>query len=129
VAPSAATGAGGCAWPVRGVVTSEYGSRWGRLHAGIDIAAPTGTPIHAARAGTVLIADAQGGYGLAVVIDHGTMTTLYGHQSRIAVRVGDEVGQGEVVGYVGSTGHSTGPHLHFETRYGGSPVNPRPCLP
>ena len=114
---------------MRGVVTSEYGSRWGRLHAGIDIAAPTGTPIYAAKAGTVLVASAQGGYGLAVVIDHGDMTTLYGHQSRIAVGVGARVGQGALIGYVGNTGNSTGPHLHFETRYGGSPLNPRPCLP
>lgn len=127
--PEGGTGAGGCAWPVRGVVTSEYGSRWGRLHAGIDIAAPTGTPIHAARAGTVLVASSQGGYGLAVAIDHGDMVTLYGHQSGIAVDVGERVDRGDVVGYVGNTGHSTGPHLHFETRYDGGPRDPRGCLP
>lgn len=127
--PGTATGDGGCSWPVRGVVTSEYGSRWGRLHAGIDIAAPTGTPIHAAQAGTVLVASSQGGYGLAVVIDHGDVVTLYGHQSGIATSVGERVARGEVIGYVGNTGHSTGPHLHFETRYGGTPRDPRPCLP
>ena len=126
---SSGTGRGGCIWPARGAVTSEYGSRWGRLHAGIDIAAPTGTPIYAARAGTVLLAGVQGGYGNAVVLDHGDMQTLYGHQSRIAVRPGAAVGQGDLIGYVGNTGRSTGPHLHFETRYGGSPRNPRSCLP
>jgi murein DD-endopeptidase MepM/ murein hydrolase activator NlpD len=127
-APGAVTG-GGCLWPARGTVTSEYGSRWGRLHAGIDIAAPTGTPIWAAKAGTVVVAGVQGGYGNAVVVDHGGgMTTLYGHQSRIAARTGQQVSQGQLIGYVGNTGNSTGPHLHFETRYGGSARNPRGCL-
>ena len=123
------TGSGGCIWPTRGSVTSEFGSRWGRLHAGIDIAAPVGTPIYAARAGTVLVAGTQSGYGTTVVVDHGDMDTLYGHQSRLAVRAGASVDQGQLIGYVGNTGQSTGPHLHFETRYGGSPRNPRPCLP
>jgi murein DD-endopeptidase MepM/ murein hydrolase activator NlpD len=120
---------GGCVWPSKGTVTSEYGSRWGRLHAGIDIAAPTGTPIWAAKAGTVVVAGSQGGYGNTVVVDHGGgMTTLYGHQSRIAARTGQQVSQGQLIGYVGNTGNSTGPHLHFETRYGGSARNPRGCL-
>ena len=127
---SGATNGGGCIWATSGTVTSEYGARWGRLHAGIDIAAPTGTPIYAARAGTVLVAGRQGGYGIAVVIDHGGgMTTRYAHQSRLVTRQGRSVAQGELIGYVGSTGKSTGPHLHLETRYGGEPRNPRNCLP
>lgn len=120
---------GGCIWPARGQVTSEYGTRWGRLHAGIDIGAPTGTSIWAAKSGTVIFAGQQSGYGNAVIIDHGGgMTTLYGHMSRISTRDGASVGQGSTIGAVGNTGRSTGPHLHFETRYGGSPRNPRGCL-
>jgi murein DD-endopeptidase MepM/ murein hydrolase activator NlpD len=119
----------GCIWPVRGRMTSGFGSRWGRLHAGIDIAAPTGTPIWAAKAGEVIFAGVQSGYGNVVIIDHGGgLTTLYGHQSRIGVHDGQTVGQGEVIGAVGSTGRSTGPHLHFETRYGGAARNPQGCL-
>ena len=128
-APSGARNAGGCIWPARGRVTSEYGSRWGRQHQGIDIGAPTGTAIWAAKDGVVIFAGRQSGYGNVVIIDHGNMTTLYGHQSRIAVGDGESVSQGDVIGAVGSTGRSTGPHLHFETRYGGSPRNPRSCLP
>ena len=121
--------AGRCMWPTAGSTTSEFGSRWGRLHAGIDIAASTGTPIWAALPGTVVVAGSQSGYGNTVVLDHGGgKTTLYAHQSRIAVSQGQSVDQGQVIGYVGSTGRSTGPHLHFETRYGGSPKNPRGCL-
>ena len=127
-APSS-TGGGACTWPTGGTVTSEYGSRWGRLHAGIDISAPIGTPIYAAKAGTVLVAGTQSGYGTTIVLDHGDMSTLYGHQSRLAVGQGERVGQGDLIGYVGNTGRSTGPHVHFETRYDGSPRNPRGCLP
>ncbi len=120
---------GGCVWPARGTVTSEYGSRWGRLHAGMDIANSIGTPIWAAKAGTVVVAGSQGGYGNTVVIDHGGgMSTLYAHQSRIAASQGQRVSQGQLIGYIGNSGNSTGPHLHFETRYGGSPKNPRGCL-
>lgn len=122
-------GKGGCMWPARGRVTSEYGTRWGRLHAGIDIAAPTGTPIYAARGGTVFFAGRQSGYGNVVMIDHGGgFTTVYAHMSRIMTSDGASVSQGDRVGSIGSTGRSTGPHLHFETRYGGSPRNPRGCL-
>jgi murein DD-endopeptidase MepM/ murein hydrolase activator NlpD len=100
------------------------------LHAGIDIAAPTGTPIHAAKAGRVIFAGTMNGYGNAIIVDHGGgFSTLYAHQSRLGSSKGQSVGQGQVIGYVGSTGHSTGPHLHFETRFGGSPRNPRPYLP
>jgi murein DD-endopeptidase MepM/ murein hydrolase activator NlpD len=128
--PNRTVGGGGCIWPARGTVTSEYGSRWGRLHAGIDIAAPTGTPIYAAQAGTVIFSGVQSGYGNVVIVSHdGGLTTLYGHQSRVAASNGQAVSQGDNIGFVGSTGRSTGPHLHFETRYGGSPRNPRGCLP
>ena len=120
---------GGCVWPARGTVTSEFGARWGRLHAGLDVAGPIGTPIWAAKAGSVVVAGTQSGYGNTVVLDHGGgMTTLYGHQSRLAVSVGQSVSQGQLIGYIGNTGRSTGPHLHFETRYGGSARSPRGCL-
>ncbi len=122
-------GGGQCRWPTAGRVTSEYGRRWGRLHAGIDIAATTGTPIGAALAGTVIYSGQQSGYGNVVIISHGGgLSTLYGHQSRLGVSLGQAVGAGQIIGYVGSTGHSTGPHVHFETRYGGVARNPRGCL-
>jgi murein DD-endopeptidase MepM/ murein hydrolase activator NlpD len=122
-------GGGQCRWPVGGRVTSEYGRRWGRLHAGIDIATPSGTPIGAAIAGTIIYSGWQSGYGNVVIISHGGgLSTLYGHQSRLGVSLGQVVGQGQTIGYVGSTGHSTGPHVHFETRYGGVARNPRGCL-
>ena len=126
--PTAVSGAG-LVWPVRGTVTSEYGYRWGRLHAGIDIGAPNGTPIRAAKGGEVITAGSMGGYGNCVIIDHGGgFTTLYAHMSRIGTSDGASVSQGQVIGYVGSTGHSTGNHLHFETRVNGSPQNPRRYL-
>lgn len=96
-----------------------------RLHAGGDIGAPSGTPIHAPADGTVVFAGERGGYGNAVVIDHGnSLGTLYGHQSALNVETGDVVKRGDVIGFVGSTGLSTGPHLHFETRIKGIPVDP-----
>jgi murein DD-endopeptidase MepM/ murein hydrolase activator NlpD len=120
---------GQCRWPTAGRVTSEYGRRWGRLHAGIDIGAPTGTPIGASLPGTVIYAGWQSGYGNVVILSHGGgLSTLYGHQSRLGASLGQVVGSGQVIGYVGSTGNSTGPHLHFETRYGGVARNPRGCL-
>jgi murein DD-endopeptidase MepM/ murein hydrolase activator NlpD len=120
----------GLQWPLRGRLTSGFGRRWGRLHAGIDIAAPKGTPIHAAKAGTVVFAGQMHGYGNVVIIDHGGgLSTLYGHQSRLGSRRGQHVAQGQVIGYVGSTGHSTGNHCHFETRINGRPQNPRNFLP
>lgn len=127
--PNLSRGSGGCIWPTRGRVTSEYGSRWGRLHAGIDISAPTGTPIWAAADGVVIFAGTQGGYGNTVIVDHGGgFSTLYAHQSRIGARQGQSVSAGDTIGAVGSTGRSTGSHVHFETRYDGSPRNPRGCL-
>lgn len=116
---------GGLSWPCNGTITSGYGQRWGRLHAGVDISAPTGTPIYAAKGGTVIHAGPQGAYGNLVLIDHGGgFVTAYAHQSQIATSVGASVSGGQVIGYVGSTGRSTGPHLHFETRVGGSARDP-----
>jgi murein DD-endopeptidase MepM/ murein hydrolase activator NlpD len=115
----------GFAWPVSGPVTSPFGWRWGRMHEGIDIGVSYGTPIHAAASGTVIYCGWEGGYGNLVAIDHGGgVATAYGHQSAIAVTCGQQVTQGQVIGYVGSTGHSTGPHLHFEVRVNGNPVDP-----
>ncbi len=119
-------------WPAKGVLTSGYGMRWGRMHKGIDIAAPTGTPIVASAPGEVITAGwNSGGYGNLVEIRHpdGTMTR-YGHNSRIVVRKGQEVEQGQHISDMGSTGYSTGPHLHFEVHPGGeSAVNPMAYLP
>ena len=96
-----------------------------RMHNGVDFAAPSGTPIGAAAAGVVVVAGPQGGYGNVVVIDHGNaLATMYAHQSRIAVTVGQQVEAGETIGAVGSTGNSTGPHGHFEVRVHGVPVDP-----
>ena len=109
-------------WPVSGVVTSPFGWRWGRMHEGIDIAAATARRSRAAAAGTVIYCGWKGGYGNLVVIDHGGgLATAYGHQSSIAVSCGQYVSQGQMIGYVGCTGHSTGPHLHFEVRVNGAP--------
>jgi len=129
---AAAQGAGdttpssqGLIWPVNGPVTSPFGYRWGRLHAGIDIGVPYGTPIHAAASGTVVLAGWTGGYGNYTCIDHGGgLATCYAHQSSIAVSSGVQVSQGQVIGYVGNTGHSFGAHLHFEVRINGVPVDP-----
>jgi murein DD-endopeptidase MepM/ murein hydrolase activator NlpD len=115
----------GLIWPVNAPITSPFGWRWGRMHEGIDLGAAYGSPIAAAAAGVVIYAGWEGGYGNLVVIDHGGgLASAYGHQSRIAVSVGQSVSQGETIGYVGSTGHSTGPHLHFEVRVNGQAVDP-----
>ncbi len=116
-------------WPAAGVVSSEYGERWGRMHQGIDIAGPEGTTIVAAENGVVFFAGWLGGYGNTTIIDHGGgVMTLYGHQSSLWVSEQQQVGRGEGIGAMGSTGNSTGPHLHFETRVNGAPVNPRQFL-
>ena len=126
--PGKVSGAG-LIWPVRGPISSGFGMRWGRMHEGVDISAGTGTPIRAAKSGTVTFAGTMSGYGNVIIISHGGgFTTLYAHQSRLAVS-GGSVSQGGVIGYVGSTGHSTGPHLHFETRVNGTPQNPLRYLP
>ena len=119
--PSAA----GFIWPVNGPVTSGFGMRWGRMHEGIDIGVPAGTPIHAAASGRVVYSGWMGGYGNLVAIDHGSgLSTAYGHQSSVAVGNGQIVTQGHVIGYVGCTGHCFGDHLHFEVRINGSAVDP-----
>jgi peptidoglycan DL-endopeptidase CwlO len=118
-------GSGGVVWPVNGPVVSPFGMRWGRLHAGVDIAAGSGTPIRAAAAGQVVLMGWVGGYGNYTCIQHGGgLSTCYAHQSSFATSNGASVGQGQVIGYVGCTGHCFGDHLHFETRTGGSPVDP-----
>ncbi len=121
--------------PVGGPITSPFGYRTHpilgtrRLHTGIDMGAAFGTPIVAAAGGRVILASYYGGYGNTVIVDHGGgTTTLYAHQSRLAVSQGSSVSGGQTVGYVGSTGLSTGPHLHFEVRKNGVPVDPRAFL-
>jgi murein DD-endopeptidase MepM/ murein hydrolase activator NlpD len=122
----------GFSWPAAGKLTSRFGRRWGRMHKGIDIAGPVGTPINAAADGTVISAGwNSGGYGNLVELKHsdGT-TTRYGHNSRLSVSVGQTVRQGQQLAEMGSTGHSTGSHLHFEIRpTGGTAVNPIAHLP
>src|SRR5262245_48571858 len=115
----------GLIWPVNGPVVSGFGMRWGRMHEGLDIAVGYGTPIHAAASGTVISSGWMDGYGNFVIIDHGGgMATAYGHQSSIAAGGGQSVSQGQVIGYVGCTGHCFGPHLHFEVRINGTAVDP-----
>jgi murein DD-endopeptidase MepM/ murein hydrolase activator NlpD len=134
-------GAGVLAWailrpqmmmPVVGTITSKYGFRlhpilkYPKLHEGIDFGAPPGTPVRAADEGTVILAGVAGGYGNAVYLDHGNLTTRYGHLLQILVQRGQKVIKGQVIGLVGSTGLSTGPHLHFEVRSkpGDVPLDP-----
>ena len=118
-------GSGQLIWPANGSISSGFGMRWGRLHAGIDMPMPEGTGLRAADSGTVAIAGWVGGYGNYTCIQHGgSLSTCYGHQSSISVSVGQSVSQGQVIGYSGNTGNSTGPHLHFEVRINGSPVDP-----
>ena len=120
----------GFIWPLNGNITSYYGPRWGRMHTGIDIDGTSGQPVVASKAGRVIVASGYGGYGNAVVIDHGGgVATLYAHLSGFNVSEGDSVSQGAVVGYVGCTGSCTGDHLHFEVRINGSPVDPLDFLP
>ena len=124
-------GTGQLAWPVSGVITSGFGWRehpiFGRqiFHTGIDIGVDEGTPVHAADSGTVVYSGWMDGYGYAVVIDHGNgISTLCAHNSDLAVSEGQSVSKGAVIAYAGSTGNATGPHVHFEVRVNGDPVNP-----
>ncbi len=121
----APSGAVSFIWPVSGPITSPFGMRWGTLHPGIDIGVPSGTPIHAAASGKVIWCGWMSGYGNLVMIDHGSsLASLYGHQTRVAVSCGESVSQGQVIGYSGCTGFCTGPHVHFEIRLNGAPVDP-----
>lgn len=122
-------------WPVYGRITSTYGSRndpfsdEGAFHTGVDLSALRGTPVHASADGVVTHAAWSGRYGKLVVIDHGNgMQTFYAHLSRFDVVPGQETRQGQIVGYSGSTGRATAPHLHYEVRVGGTPINPYPYL-
>jgi murein DD-endopeptidase MepM/ murein hydrolase activator NlpD len=128
-------GTGIMQFPTHGTVSSPYGWRihpilgYEKFHTGIDFAADTGTPIYAADAGTVIVAEWYGGYGYAVVIDHGNqLSTLYGHCNELYVTQGQTVQKSQVIAAVGSTGFSTGPHLHFEVRRNGEPIDPTPFL-
>ena len=131
-----AAGGGGFAWPAAGAVGSGFGNRLHpilgiyRLHAGIDLGGAHGAPVHASRAGVVIAAGPWGGYGNTVAIDHGNgLSTLYAHLSDVLVRSGDLVVGLEHIGNIGSTGLSTGPHLHFEIRVNGVPTDPLGYLP
>lgn len=122
-------------WPVNGRLLSRFGDREdpfsgeGQFHTGVDISAPLGTPVHAAADGIVYHAEYAGHYGKLVIIDHGNgMRTWYAHLSRFEVVPGQEIRRGDVLALSGDTGRTTAPHLHFEVRVGGSPVNPHPYL-
>ncbi|MEO0539342.1 MAG: peptidoglycan DD-metalloendopeptidase family protein [Cyanobacteria bacterium P01_A01_bin.105] len=128
---AAGRGTGQMIFPTAGRITSRFGTRthpvlgYRRFHGGIDFGASTGTPVNAADSGRVIFSGWYGGYGNAVIIDHGGgITTLYGHNSRLLVSEGQTVQQGQAIAAVGSTGLSTGPHLHFEVRRNGNPVDP-----
>lgn len=142
VAPGPVRGQIAFAWPLPAphLLTAPFGPRvnpithLSEIHTGVDIADPVGTPIHAAAAGVVVFAGWQTGYGMVIILDHGrvgahTYYTLYAHQSKFAVALHQRVQQGQVIGYIGLTGWTTGPHLHFEIRVDGQPVNPVPFLP
>ncbi len=118
-------GSGRFIWPVNGPITSPFGPRWGSFHPGLDIGAPSGTPIRAAAAGTVILMGPNGGYGNFTCLNHSDgFSTCYAHQTSFATSLGASVAQGQVIGYVGSTGFSTGPHLHFEVRVNGAAQDP-----
>jgi murein DD-endopeptidase MepM/ murein hydrolase activator NlpD len=124
------TSSSGYAWPMCRPVTSEYGPRWGRLHRGIDQGAPPGTAVHATKAGVVIFAEYYGGFGRLVLIDHHDgVVTASAHLSRFDVTAGTRVERGDIIGAVGSTGASTGPHLHLEFRVNGQAQDPRRYLP
>ena len=118
-------------WPVQGQVTGSFGERIdpfngeGAFHSGVDISSPVGTPVVAPADGNVVFSDSMGGYGRAIILDHGNgISTRYGHLSGFAVLAGQAVHRGDVIGFVGDSGRSTGPHLHYEVRINDTPVNP-----
>lgn len=123
-------GAPSFAWPTSGRISSRYGQRDGRLHAGIDISKPVGSTVKASAGGTVTRAGSAGTYGILVEINHGNgWVTRYAHNSKVLVKVGDKVTKGQAIALSGNTGRSTGPHVHFEIRYNGSAKNPLSYLP
>lgn len=124
--------AGNLRWPVdAGIVSSEFGARWGKQHKGIDIAADAGEPVYAiADADVIYAGDGLRGYGNVIILRHDAkMTSLYAHNSELKVHLGDHVSQGSLISLLGNTGHSTGPHVHFEIRDGDTAINPRTLLP
>ena len=129
VPPPTGLGSPGFAWPINGAITSGFGYRWGRMHEGVDIDCVTGAPIRASKSGTVITSTYDDGYGNHVIVDHGGgFASLYAHMSELYVS-GGSVSQGEAVGACGSTGASTGDHLHFEIRVNGGPQDPLSYLP
>lgn len=117
-------------WPVIGTISSRYGWRWGRTHHGLDIAAETGKPIRAATAGVVKYSGDKGTYGKMVILEHANgLSTYYAHASELLVEAGEYVRRGQKIALVGSTGRSTGPHLHFEVRRNDEPMDPEKLLP
>lgn len=134
--PGEVLGTGHMIWPVRGRISSRFGWRYHpvlrkkKFHNGQDIAVPSGTPVLAADSGVVLVSGWQGGYGNFIAIDHGNgISTCYGHNSRLLVHVGEKIVKGQTIALSGNTGLTTGPHLHFEVRRNGTPINPIPYLP
>lgn len=126
---TASSSTGTFGWPARGSITSRFGRRWGELHTGLDIAVPRGTTVTAADSGVVSFAGWNGGYGYCVIINHKNgYQTLYGHNSKLSVKVGQNVSKGQKVASSGSTGRSTGPHVHFEVRKNGVAQNPQRYL-
>ena len=118
-------------WPVKGVITSKFGDRWGKKHSGLDIGCPEGTPIYASAAGNVVFVGEKSGYGLLVIISHsdGSSFTIYAHNSKNLVKQNAKVKQGEKIALAGKTGRATGPHLHFEIRIESKAVDPLLYLP
>ena len=124
--------AGSMRWPLDAyIVSSEFGERWGKMHKGMDLAADVGEPVYAIADGAVIYAgDGLRGYGNVVILRHDRKTSsLYAHNSELKVKLGDQVTRGMLIALLGSTGHSTGPHVHFEIRDGDAAVNPRTILP
>lgn len=129
-APASDSTSSGWQWPASGPVTSEYGMRWGRMHEGVDVGGGTGSPVVAARSGTVTHAGRMGGYGNLVLVSHGGgVSTAYAHLSSFSVSPGQAVGGGQRVGGMGCSGSCTGTHVHFEVRINGAARNPRNYLP
>jgi murein DD-endopeptidase MepM/ murein hydrolase activator NlpD len=129
-APEAGSAAAVLHWPLHGAVQSRFGPRGRRHHDGIDIDGRMGDPIRAAAAGRVRFAGSWGGYGKTVIVDHGGgLSTLYAHASELEARPGERVRAGETIARVGRSGNARGPHLHFEIRLEGRPVDPLPRLP